>query len=118
MARRYYCDIEGLEENWVEVDERWTRREFDQLFEPEYNEQWLDWLHRKVVACHIRAGDVVLDDPGELTEEALLDADLRLWGFLGGVLIRAAVDLRNLGNVSGRLWSATSGAAATATKGP
>lgn len=115
MARRYYCDIDGLTDNWVDVSEVWTRREFDQVFESAYAESWQEWVGRKVVACNIRAGDGVITDPALLTDEVLADADLRLWGFLGGVLIRAAVDLRNLGNVSGRLLSGMSGPAAMKT---
>lgn len=113
MARRYFCDIEGLTENWVDVSEVWTRREYDLVFEAAYQENWMEWFGKKATACHIVAGEVVLTDPAVLNDETLADADLRLWGFLGGVLVRAAWELKNLGNASGRLLSGTNGAVAT-----
>jgi hypothetical protein len=29
---RFTCEIPGFEANWIEIDERWTRREGKELF--------------------------------------------------------------------------------------
>lgn len=113
MARRYYCTIEGLEDNWVEVSERWTRREAVTYAETRTTEDEFAWLRRKVVACHLAKEGAVLTDPAALTPDWFDDADLRLWGFVCGVLGLTLRDLRTLGNMSGRLRLPTTAVALT-----
>jgi hypothetical protein len=111
MARRYYCNIEGLEANWIEVSERWTRREAVDYGTGRGTDHEFLWLRRKVVACHLVKDEVSLTDPEALAPEWFDDADLRLWGFVCGVLGQTLRDLRTLGNMSGRLWLPTTAVA-------
>jgi hypothetical protein len=98
---RLHCDIEGLEDNWIDISEQWTRREFREMLDAN-GDELLAILHAKATACHIEAGDTVITDVADLTEDALDDIDLRLVGFIGGILVHAGVRLRELGNVSAR----------------
>jgi hypothetical protein len=101
---RLYCDIEGLQDNWVDVADAWTRKEFRQMVESD-GADFLEMFHAKVTGCHIESGDESIDDPAGITEDALDDIDMRLVGFLGSVLVTACVGLRSLGNVSARMSS-------------
>jgi len=102
---RYYCDMDGLGDNWIEVSPSWTRREVREMHEAE-GPEFMDIWRRKVTACHLEKQDgEPITDPSIVTEDVLDDLDLRLLGFVGGVLSQATLDLRTLGNVSGRLSS-------------
>ncbi|KKN74774.1 hypothetical protein LCGC14_0386670 [marine sediment metagenome] len=107
MAIRFYCEIDGMQDNWIEVGSVWTRRDDKQLMAVEDMEPYFEQLHRLGEACHIvLPDDVVINDIAELSEENLgEDIDLRLWGFIVGVLYRAREHLRSLGNWSARLSS-------------
>ncbi len=116
MALRYYCDIPGLEDNWVEVSEVWTLREVRAMLAAT-GDEYYDLLHGKIEACHIeRLGGEAITDPADITDEALEDVDLRLVDFLGGALPRAVEHLRSLGPTSGRLQSNGAGKAAARKK--
>jgi len=105
MGIRFYCDVDGFEDNWVEVGQVWTRADEKKLLGVIDTEPYFDLLHRKAEACHVVLPDgTAINDVDGLTEEALGDdIDLRLWGFIVGVLFRAREHLRSLGNLSARL---------------
>jgi hypothetical protein len=103
MPRRYTCNIEGLDGNWVEVSDHWTRREVAEYMTTTTPEDEFTWLRRKVVAIRLEVGETLIVSPDELKVAAFDDADLRLWGFVCGVLGLSIRDLRALGNASGRL---------------
>lgn len=101
---RIECDIAGLEANWVDVSDVWTRREFKALVGTDGGEL-IEMLHDKITACNIETADGAITDPAEITESSMDDMDLRLVGFIGSVLVTACMRLRELGNVSGRVSS-------------
>ncbi|MFZ1755037.1 MAG: hypothetical protein WBO46_14950 [Caldilineaceae bacterium] len=118
MAVRFAVDIEGLEEDWVEVSESWTRAEVRGVNEAE-EAALLGYLQRKLTACHLtRPGQEPLTDPALLDEERMDELDLRLIDFLGTVLIQAAVHLRSLGPLAGRLLLPGSDSSPTTATGP
>ena len=106
---RFYCEIDGFENNWIEIKSVWNRAEEKKLLQVMEPELYFELLRDKSEACHIELPDgTVITDVNELTEDALGDdIDLRLWGFVVGVLFRAREHLRNLGNMSARLSSNT-----------
>ena len=99
---RISCSVEGLEAAWVDVTEvGWTTKQLDEL-RTMNGADTLDMLQRKLTACELPTvdGDLVTD-PVQITEN--LDRfDLRLLGFLGGVLFDAAPLIRGLGFFTGR----------------
>ena len=111
---RVECDQAGFEQNWLEIDEAWTRREVLALGEAD-EEELLAILRRKVTACNIeRVGGEPVTDPAQLDEDTLLDADEVVWGWLARALYLVIGRRRSLGNLSARLLSAQNGATAEA----
>lgn len=104
MAIRVACDTPGLEANWVEVDEVWTRKELQAFVSLDGDEYWALW-GRKVVACHIELVEGgIMDDPAEV-RLVLDDLDLRLLRWLSNAVLTATQYLLNLGEGSARLLS-------------
>lgn len=106
---RFHCTVPGLENNWVEVDERWTRKELGEMNDATTVEGFVGWLAKKLTACHIETvyGDPITD-PATLTPELIDErVDVRLYDFLGRVLVQAGAALRSIGPFSGRLSSAS-----------
>ena len=104
MTVRIECAVDGFEETWVEVSDRWTRSEFKALIDAE-GDEWLGTFHDKVTACHIQSSENPITDPQAVTEDALDDVDMQVLGFLGTVLLEAVTHLRSLGFMSGRVSS-------------
>lgn len=113
MATRFDCAAQGFEGNWIEVADRWTRREVESVLSTSVDAEYIDLLRQKTVGVHLElaTGDVI-DTPEALTYDALLDADELLLGWLGYVLPTAIAQRRLLGNASLRLSSNSSGIAA------
>ena len=103
MAIRVECSTPGLEANWIEVDEVWTRkelREFVTLRGAAFLELWV----RKVTACHIELpyGGGIVDDPAAVP--AVHDElDVRLLGWLSAAVLLATEHILSLGEASARL---------------
>jgi len=117
MAMRFECSAEGFERNWIEVSERWTRREVEAVVSTSVDADYIDILRQKTTAVHLElaTGDVI-ETPEALTYEALMDADELLLGWLGYALPTAIAQRRLLGNASLRLSSNSSGIAAAPVK--
>lgn len=102
MAIRIECTTPGLEANWVEVDEVWTRRELQAFTRLAGDEYWALWA-RKVTACHLVLADgAVVEDPTALSAR-LDDLDIRLLRWLASAVLTATQYLLNLGETSARL---------------
>ena len=106
---RWNCTVDGLTDTWIEIDDRWTRRETEQL-DATNDEAYFDLLRAKTLACHVQVSDGAITDPAGLTLEGLLDADEAVIGFLGRVLVHTVAQRRFLGNASLRLSSTDKGA--------
>ena len=101
---RLECTVAGLEGNWLEIQDRWTRREARALFDALTADEWMPLLQGKVSACHLvnEDGDV-LSDPASMTAEWLEGCDVALVQFLGSALPTAVRERQNLGNFTARL---------------
>jgi hypothetical protein len=103
MPIRVECSTPGLEANWLEVDEVWTRRELRE-FVTLRGAPFLELWTRKVTACHIELphGSVVIDDPAAA---ALIhdELDVRLLGWLSSAVLVATEHILSLGEASARL---------------
>lgn len=111
VTMRLTCTVEGLEGNWVEMLETWTRADWQRLQEATV-EDALALLCEKATACHIDAGDGKwVEKPDELKAAFESEAmDLALYGFLIAVPGAAMGIRRSLGNRSARLLSDSSAA--------
>lgn len=106
---KFTCDIDGLRDNWIGMSETWTQRESKEA-EEAMGKGWTEYLallSKKIEACNLITGNGTIDDFADVTEESLDDMDLRLVGFIGGMLQQTITRLRALGNVSARVLSST-----------
>jgi hypothetical protein len=118
MALRFHCGLDGLEQNWVEVSDVWTRRELTEVTDNVRDMAVVAaYWQKKIVACHFeRIVGPAIEDPSELTSDLVNDeVDIRLWDFLSAVLLQACVAVRSLGPYSGRLSSDIAGKKTTKT---
>jgi hypothetical protein len=108
---KFYCDIEGFKDNWIGISERWTQKEA-KAADAAMSDGWeayLNFLSGKVDGCNIVTETGAITSFAEVTESTLDEMDLRLVGFIGGILQQAIARLRALGNVSARVSSPTNG---------
>ena len=107
-STHFYCSNEGYEENWVEVDNKWTGVD---AAAADMATTWTDvipLLHSKVTACHlIRDDGSVMTDITELTFEKRVEFNPVVQGFVSGIPQQATNRLKSLGNVSARVLSST-----------
>lgn len=107
---RIECKEAGFESNWVDVSDRWTRRETASLYTVS-GEDYFALLRAKVTDCHIvpTVGEPITD-PQDIAPDNLMDCDETVHGFLGGALQMAIAERRSIGNLSARPSSTTNGA--------
>ena len=116
MPVRVECTTEGLEENWIEVSDFWTRAELSAYVKTSGDDFIALW-RRKVTACHLVTGDLVVDDP-LLVHEQLDGLDIRLMRFLTGAVTEATNYLLSLGEANKRLSFPGAGAAVKTQMAP
>jgi hypothetical protein len=115
MAIRVECSTPGLEENWVEVSDVWTRGELRD-YTAKKGDEFVALWRAKVTACNfVTAKGEAITDP-LLVHDRLDDLDLRLLGFITTAPLEATSYLLALGEVNKRLSSAGTVTAATTTK--
>lgn len=114
MAIRVECATPGLEANWIEVDEVWTRKELQAFVSLQGEAYWALW-GRKVTDCYIALHDNgAIDDPAMMG--LLLDElDLRLLRWLSSAVLMATNHLLSLGEASALLSLDGVGVAAAQT---
>ena len=101
MPIRVECTTPGLEANWLEVSDAWTRREskeFTSLQGPPFIAMW----QQKVTGCHLVTGEMVIDDPHQVHDQ-LDDLDLRLMRFVTTAPLEVLTYLVMLGEANKRL---------------
>ena len=91
------------------MSESWTQRESKEA-EASMSSGWTDYLtflSKKIESCNLITVDGSITDFSKVTEDSLDGMDLRLVGFIGGMLQQTIARLRALGNVSARVLSST-----------
>jgi len=102
MTIRVECSTPGLEANWIEVDETWTRKELQAFVSLQGEAYWALW-GRKVTACQVLVTDGgVVTDPAAV-QEVLDDLDIRLLRWLSSAVLTATNHLLSLGEASALL---------------
>ena len=114
MTIRVECSTPGLEANWIEVDEVWTRKELQAFVTLQGEAYWALW-GRKVTACHIEPVDGgVMVAPVDVPQ-ILDDLDVRLLRWLSSAVLTATNHLLSLGEASALLLLDGVGVAAVRT---
>ena len=69
---RFTCTIEGLEANWIEFSDVWTRREGEEMYGKDDTALFDKFLRLKCTACHIQQVEgPAITDPTTLTWESM-----------------------------------------------
>ena len=112
---RYQCDIPTFEDNFIELSERWTRRELATVDTIE-GEAYFALLRRKLTAVYLSRIDeetgariVSITDPAEFTRETTEAIDFMVWRWIAHALRRGIDTMYSLGEESARRWSRAQG---------
>ncbi len=113
MPIRICSEAAGLEECFVEVDERWSIRELNRIYDS--RDAWLELFGRKVSAVHLLTAEgEAIDDPAQVLER-FEDLDIRLARLVNNSLANAVDYLATLGEASKRVLSGAGAPATTTT---
>ncbi len=113
MPIRVYSEAAGLEACFVEVDERWSIRELNRIYES--REAWLELFRRKVTGIHVLTVDGEAVEDAEQAIARFEDLDLRLARLVNNSLANAVDYLATLGEASKRVLSGAGAPATTTT---
>lgn len=116
---RYQCDIPGLEHNFVEFSDSWSRAQ-RLAVRKATGDEWLTLLAKKITAMHMDCPDQEpLTTLEGVTNEAFQAIDTRVWDWFGWVPAAHFNYLDSLGEGSGRRLLGVKGeSAATPTDSP
>ena len=94
---KYTCDIPGLEDNFIELSDSWSRREVRDFYQFKDTE-YLALLQSKLVACHLaRPGAEPLTEPVAFDADVMDTLDMRIVHWVAGVPVAHVAGLGNLG---------------------
>lgn len=99
---KYYSEIEGYEDCYVEVVDKWSMKELRKLTESDET-NYFDLFREKTDSILIR--DIEgneLRDINKFDEEFAENLDVAMAGFIGGVLATHVRNRRSLGGLSVR----------------
>ena len=113
MPIRICSEAAGLEECFVEVDERGSIRELNRIYES--RDAWLELYGRKVLAVNLLTAEgEAITDPAQVIER-FDDLDIRLAKLVNNSLANAVDYLATLGEASKRVLSGAGAPATTTT---
>jgi hypothetical protein len=99
---KYSCDIEGLEHNYIELSDVWSRKQATEFLTAD-SDKYLALLKAKIIALSL---DCVEGPPvtsaEDLTDDALDDLDMRVFHWLKIIPRGHVQNVLNLGEASGR----------------
>jgi hypothetical protein len=96
---RYECEEAGFEGAYIEFSEKaWTRGELRDIRTLSESDEWFAILCAKVTGINLPAKDGALTEAHDLTPAALDRLDLVLYNWLVTVVVKAAIEVAELGN--------------------
>ena len=105
---KYYSEIEGYEDCYVDVVDKWTMKELKELTASD-EQEYFNLFRRKVTGILLRDIDGnELRDITKLDDEFVENLDVVMAGFIGTVLAMHVRQRRSLGGMSVRQSSTTS----------
>lgn len=116
---RLQCNIEGFEQCYIELSDRWTRRELRDFYTTRVDDA-AGLIQKKITAIYIECADGEhIATADQLTEERLEQVDVQVYTWLPGAIMMGLRELENLGFRKGLGRSNTIGATSTqATNSP
>lgn len=94
---KYTCDLPGLEDNFVEFSDSWSRKQLREFLELR-GEDYVNLVFSKLTACYLVCPDAEpITEPVKLDDETLDAVDMRLVGWLKDVPVRHVVNLQDVG---------------------
>lgn len=115
MPVRVECSTPGLEANWVEFGDVWSRRELREYIKLK-GDEFVELWRRKVTAVNlVTVEGEVITDPMQV-HARLDDLDIRMMSFATDAGVDAVAHLMTLGEANRRLSSNGDVAAQTTTK--
>jgi hypothetical protein len=110
MGEKYFSDLEGFKECFIEVSDNWTVKEMRQLSESDTEEAYFEIFKSKVESMYLRdVSGVEFTNPKEFKGDDIEDFDVAMAGFIGGILPLHVRKRRNLGGLAVRPSSTGSG---------
>lgn len=110
---RLQCNIEGFEHCFVELSDRWTRKELRDFYTTRV-EDAAGLIQKKIVAIRIDCADGEhITSAEQLTEARLEQVDVQVYNWLPGAIMMGLRELENLGFRKGLGRSNTTGATST-----
>jgi len=110
---KYFSEIEGYEDCFVDVVDKWTMKELKALTASD-DAEYFEIFRSKVNGLLLRDADgVELRDVKQFNEEFVENLDVAMAGFIGGVLPMHVRQRKSLGGLSVRQSSTTSEQATT-----
>lgn len=101
-SEKYFLDIEGFEDCFIEVTDKWTVKEMRTLSESE-EEAYFELFKAKVVAMFLRdESGTEFTNPKEFKPKDIENFDVSIAGFIGSILPIHVRKRRNLGGLSVR----------------
>jgi hypothetical protein len=101
-SEKYFSQIEGYEDCFVEVSDKWNVKEMRELADSE-EKQYFELFKTKVVAMFLKdENGKEFTNPREFVPEDLLNFDVSIAGFIGSILPIHVRKRRNLGGMSVR----------------
>jgi hypothetical protein len=102
MGEKYFSKMDGFEDCYIEVDDKWTVKEMRDLAKSE-DEDYFRIFNKKVTAMLLRDSDgTEYTNPKTLTPENFENFDVALAGFVGSILPIHVRNRRNLGGLNVR----------------
>ena len=110
---RLQCNIEGFEQCYIELSDRWTRRELRDFFTTRVDDA-AGLIQKKITAIYIECADgQPITTADQLTEERLEQVDVQVYNWLPGAIMTGLRELENLGFRKGLGRSSTTGDSST-----
>lgn len=101
-SEKYFSQIEGYEDCFIEVTDKWTVKEMRDLADSE-EEQYFKLFNEKVIAMYLRdADEKEFTNPKEIKPKDIENFDVSIAGFIGSILPIHVRKRRNLGGLSVR----------------
>lgn len=107
MGEKYFSEVDGYKECFIEVSDNWTMREVRELTDGN-EEVYFDYFRKKVDTMLLKDADgKELTNPREVTVEILENCNVSLVGFFGSILSLHIRRLKSLGGMNVRASSLT-----------
>lgn len=97
---RFDCPVHGFEDNFVEITERWSRKDVRNFYELK-GEEYLSHLRTKIVSINLGSS---VQSPEDFTSEKIEDVDMQVWKWFSTAVNLALDTLYSMGEEIASRW--------------